>query len=144
MRRAKAKLLGKLEQAVMERFEGVQGEDPSDTLDAIEFYETALLDIRNRYVTCFPPEWHIMDFYLSAYHRGICKVLAAIAIDPAQCRQRCHPQRTRISPKHQPPATDLHSPQLCPTFARHALDQTLHRIFVPIRGDTGQFVPKDT
>ena len=79
---ARSRLLNKLEQSVMSKFEGVKGEDASDMLDSLKFYEGALLDIRNKYVTCFPPDWHIMDFYLSAYHRGICKVLATIAFNP--------------------------------------------------------------
>ena len=100
---AKAKLLGKLEQSVMDKFGDVKGEDASDMLDALGFYESALLDVRNRYVACFPPDWHIMDFYLSVYHRGICKVLAAIAIGPVEATVKASPSKDK--PKTQPSST---------------------------------------
>ena len=35
---AKSRLLNKLEQSVMSRFEEVKGEDASDMLDALKFY----------------------------------------------------------------------------------------------------------
>lgn len=79
---AKTKLLAILDAAVQERF-ATDETDIADRLKFLSFYEDSLLNVRNRFAACFPPEWQIMDFYLSSYHRGICRAIAEAAVIPA-------------------------------------------------------------
>lgn len=84
---AKAKLLAILDAGVQEKLK-TEETDIAGRLKFLAFYESSLLNVRNRCAACFPPEWQIMDFYLNSYHRGICRAIAEVVTVPAMKLKR--------------------------------------------------------